>query len=61
MRPPAEYISKRFKDFDSLRKYFKDVDDECAIVDALLFIAQQLEMTDYNLECLDNEYRGYDP
>jgi len=60
------YSSERFKDFDNLTLSLKNPDNLLAedlhmILDALLFLAEEIQRVDYSLECLDNEYRGYDP
>jgi hypothetical protein len=55
------YVSKRFKNFNDVEIYFKDVPEQSAIVDAILFLASQIVWTDENLRELSDEIRGYDP
>jgi hypothetical protein len=60
MRKEAQHRSKRFKNPEDLKKYFKDAEIS-PLIDAILFLASEIEDVRYELNCLDNEYRGYDP
>lgn len=65
--PPREiHISKRFKDFDDLALSLKNptnllAEDLHMILDALLFLAEEIQKTKEALEILENESIGYDP
>ncbi len=60
MNMPKEYKSPRFKCMADVHEYFKDSADS-GILDAIRFLASEVERLQYSLEHLDNEYRGYDP
>ena len=54
------YESKRFGNVDDIFKYFKDC-EETPLIDAIMFLAEQIYSLEEQIEAMDNEMRGYDP
>jgi hypothetical protein len=61
MRREAEYQSKKFKNLEDIKKYFNEADKESGLIEALLFLASEIERVEYQLELLSNDYYGFDP
>lgn len=60
MHRAAEYKGKRFSDLEDLKKYFNEADKESGLIEALLFMASEIERVEYQLELLSNDHYGYD-
>ncbi len=60
MKIPNELRSTRFTSKKHVIDYFKDA-QESPLIDAIMYLASEIERLEYAHELLDNEYREYDP
>jgi hypothetical protein len=58
--PRLRYTSKRFNKLTDLAVYFKDLPEQSALADAILFLSEEIQLIHDHLESQDNEFRGYD-
>jgi hypothetical protein len=61
MRRKAAHLSKRFKSLEDVKKYFEEAHADASLVDALLFLASEIEMLQIELWARKNACMGHKP